>query len=118
MKTAIFLNTLLKDNLIDTVKPIAVISSLASPSTPVSPIPVVIQFTKDVTGFTIGDLTVGNGTKGTFVTVNGSLYTVNITPSGAGPLTVTVDIGAGTCADISGNTNSASVQFSIVYTGL
>ena len=118
IKASVFLNTLLKDNAIDTIKPIAVISSAASPSTAISPIPIVIQFTEDVTGFIVGDLTVGNGTAGTFATVNGSLYTAVITPDAPGPLTVTVDIAAGVCADVSGNTNSTSAQFSIDYTGL
>ena len=117
MKLSVYLSAVRsRDELVDTVKPDVVITSSASDPTAVSPIPVTFTFTEDVTGFVVGDITVGNGTAGSFATVNGSLYTASITPTGAGA--VTVDVAGGVCADVTGNTNNAAVQFSILYAGV
>lgn len=70
-------------------------------------------FSEAVTGFAVGDITVGNGTAGTFNTVSTSVYTAVITPTADG--TVTVDVGAGVCTDLAGNANEAATQFSIIY---
>ncbi len=42
---------------------------------------VTAQFSKDVIGFVIGDITVGNGTASNFVAVDGDTYTFDITPT-------------------------------------
>ena len=47
-----------------------------------------IQFSEDVTGFVVGDITVGNGTAGNFVAIDGDTYTADITPSADGAVTV------------------------------
>jgi hypothetical protein len=62
-----------------------------------------------VTGFVIGDITVGNGTAGNFAG-SGAVYTCDVTPTASA---VTVDVGAGVCADLAGNTNLAATQFAI-----
>jgi len=69
-----------------------------------------IDFSEDVTGFVVGDLTVGNGSAGSFAG-SGDAYTVTITPSADG--TVTVDLAAGVAQDDAGNDNTAATQFSI-----
>lgn len=69
-----------------------VISSAASNPTKVSPIPVTITFSTPVTGFVIGDVVVGNGTKSNF-SGSGTTYTLDVTPTAQG--LVTVDVAAG-----------------------
>jgi hypothetical protein len=71
-----------------------------------------IQFNENVTGFTIGDITVVNATLSDFVNVNNNRFTVNASPSGDG--TVSLSIAAGVCQDFSGNLNIASVVYSII----
>jgi len=71
---------------------------------------ITITFSESVTGFTINDLTVGNGTAGSF-SGSGTTYTAMITPSGDGP--VTVDIAADVAIDGAGNGNEAATQFSV-----
>jgi hypothetical protein len=70
-------------------------------------------FSEDVINFVVGDITVGNGSAGTFNTVSASVYTAIITPTATG--TVTVDVGAGVCTDAALNANTASNTFSILY---
>ena len=116
MKLSVFLMAVDRGRVLDLTKPAVVITSTDSSPTLVSPIPVTFTFTEDVTGFVVEDITVGGGTAGGFATVDGSLYTANITPSGPG--TVTVDVAADVCADVAGNLNTAAVQFSIEYIGV
>ncbi|WP_185152694.1 Ig-like domain-containing protein, partial [Fulvivirga aurantia] len=51
---------------------------------------VTFEFSEDVTGFTIGDIVVGNGSASNFVAVDGNTYTADITPSGTGNITIDV----------------------------
>jgi|GEM_PF-3023375 len=88
------------------------LTSGASEYTNNSPIPVVITFSKDVTGFTIGDITVTGGTKGALAG-SGKDYTIDITPAGDG--IVTVDVAAGTATDAAGNDNLAAPQLTRIY---
>jgi hypothetical protein len=66
-----------------------------------------------VSGFVVGDITVANGSAGTFSTVSELVYTAVITTTATG--TVTVDVAEGVCQDAAGNTNTAATQFSILY---
>lgn len=97
----------------DIVGPIPVISSDESSPTTESPIPVEINFDEDVTGFTVGDLIIGNGSASNFTSVSASSYTVDITPDGAG--TITIDIASGACEDGLSNSSQDADQFVIVY---
>ncbi|MFD2563993.1 beta strand repeat-containing protein [Aquimarina rubra] len=102
----------------ETIRPSVTITSTESPGpTGADPIPVTITFSESVTGFEITDLIVGNGTPGNFAG-SGTTYTADITPSGAGPLTITVDINADVALDSGGNGNIAAPQFSIDYDNL
>jgi hypothetical protein len=69
-------------------------------------------FSEDVTGFVVGDITVANGSAGTFSTVSASVYTAVITPTATGYVTVSVAQGA--CADAAANGNDASNVFTIM----
>lgn len=79
-----------------------------------SPIPVTITFNEPVTGFTGSDILINNGTilAGSF-SGSDSTYTVNITPSGQG--VVTIDVPAGVAQDAAGNSNNAAAQITINY---
>ena len=90
----------------DTINPTVHISSATDSLTNVTPIPVTITFSEDVTGFTVNDITVTNGVAGGFVSVSGSVYTALITPAGNGE--VIVDVLANTASDRAGNQNSVA----------
>ncbi|HTX91667.1 MAG TPA: Ig-like domain-containing protein [Anaerolineales bacterium] len=96
----------------DNVQPTVSITSTTTNPTNVSPIPLTITFNKAVTGFDVTDLAVGNGTAGNFAG-SGATYTVDITPTANGA--VTVDVAQGVAQDTSGNDNTAAVQFSTTY---
>jgi bacillolysin len=98
------------------VPPTVVISSSAGSSggnTSTSPIPVTVTFSQPVTGFVVGDVSVGNGTASGFGG-SGSTYTFNVTPAGNGLVTVDVPANAGQTS--TGDGNLAAAQFSLIYT--
>jgi hypothetical protein len=99
---------------VDITRPTVVITSSESSPTSASPIPITVTFSEAVSGFTVGDLIVANGTAGAFAATSTSVYTAEITPTGAGA--VTVDIYADSAIDTSGNGNYVATQFSITYT--
>jgi gliding motility-associated-like protein len=70
-------------------------------------------FSEDVTGFVIGDITLGNATASNFTTTSSSVYTALITPTADG--TVTVDIAADVANDAATNGNTVATQFSTLY---
>jgi len=102
--------------LVDGVAPTVVISSTAGASggsTGTSPIPFTVTFSESITGFTAGDLTVGNATISGF-SGSGTTYTFNATPTANGA--VTINVSANVAQDAAGNGNTAASQFSITYT--
>ena len=62
-------------------------------------------FDEDTYGFTRDDITISEGTKGTFTKVNQKKYTLVVTHSSDGSKTITVN--AGICYDLNGNPNIA-----------
>jgi len=96
----------------DDVAPTVVIDSTASDPTGISPIPVTATFSETVTGFVVGDITVGNGAASNFAG-SGAVYTFDVTPVIEDA--VTVDIAAGVAQDAATNPNEAATQFSITY---
>ncbi len=97
----------------DGTTPMVTISTTATDPTNVSPIPVSIVFSEDVTGFTISDLMVTNGTAGSFIQVDAANYTAVITPVSQG--TVTIDISANMAIDAAMNGNTVSNSLSVDY---
>lgn len=73
-----------------------------------NPYTVTIEFSEDVTGFTLSDLAVANGVASNLVQVDGNTWTADITPDGSG--TITIDIAAGTVQDAAGNANTTAAQ--------
>ncbi|MDI1255667.1 MAG: Ig-like domain-containing protein [Flavobacterium sp.] len=96
----------------DNSQPTVNINSATSSPTNSGSIPVTFTFSESVTGFTIGDVSVSNGSLSVF-SGSGTTYTATLTPSAAG--TVTVNVGANAANDAAGNGNTAATQFSIVY---
>lgn len=97
---------------VDNTAPTVSISSTALVTTNTSPITVTIEFSENVADFTVEDLTVGNGTKSNF-SGSGKNYTVDITPSRQGE--VTIDVAANIAHDVTGNNNTAATQLSRTY---
>jgi len=67
-------------------------------------------FSEGVTGFTVDDVSVVNGQKGTFTTVSSSVYTLVVTPTDNLTGNVTVDVAADVATDAAGNSNLVATQ--------
>ncbi len=64
-------------------------------------------FSEDVgTSFTADDVTVGNGTQGTFTQVNTTFYTLVVSPNANMLGAVTVNVAAGAFSDLAGNAST------------
>ncbi len=100
-----------KDIVIDSVAPTVAITS-TSPSLTNVAIPVTAKFSETVTGFVVGDISVTNGTAGSF-SGSGSTYTFVITPTSQG--SVSFYIPAATSVDVGGNANTVSNTISRTY---
>jgi hypothetical protein len=74
---------------------------------------VAATFSRDVTGFEAADIVVSNATLENFQQADGSTYTFNLVPQGAG--LVTADIAAGVAQDSQGTDNDAAQQFSRMF---
>ncbi len=72
---------------------------------------VTATFSEDVTGFALGDLTVGNGAASNFNATSATVYTATITPTALG--VVTVDVAADAAQDGANNNNTAATQLSV-----
>ena len=94
-----------------TVPSASITTNISSP-TNTSPIPVTITFSESVSNFTIDDISVSNGAASNFSGSNAA-YSVDITPTGDGM--VTVDVAADVVQDSEGNGNTAATQLSIIY---
>ncbi|WMJ72346.1 Ig-like domain-containing protein [Cytophagaceae bacterium ABcell3] len=98
----------------DRTAPTVTISSELDSPTNASPIIINFDFSKEVTGFNIGDIIVSGGTPNRF-SGDGSSYSVEINPDTDGE--ITVDVPAGVARDHAGNENTEAEQFSIIYDG-
>ena len=98
----------------DSLPPTVTMSSGVSDPTNTLLIPVTVQFSEPVTGFTADDILPGNSTVSNFVAVDGDTYTFDLTPGVPG--LVTADIAAGVATDLAGNGNTVATQFSRTFT--
>ena len=92
--------------------PTVSITSAAPSATHISPIPVTVTFDKPVSGFTIADITVGNGSARAFAGA-GANYSFDLAPTAPG--LVTADIAAAAAQDSSGAPNTAAPRFVRIY---
>lgn len=96
----------------DVTSPGATISTTGKNPTNTSPIPVVVTFTEDVTGFTVSDVTVLNGTKSNF-SGSGASYTLDVVPGANN--SVTVSVAAGAAEDAAGNKSLLASALRVKY---
>ncbi len=96
---------------IDNTAPTVSISSTASSLTNAA-IPVTVTFSESVTGFVVGDISVTNGTAGSF-SGSGASYTFSVTPSSQGA--VSISIAGSVAQDTATNANTASNTLNYTY---
>jgi hypothetical protein len=96
----------------DTTGPTIGLSSTSSDPTNTAPIPVSVNFSETVTGFTADDITVTNGSAGN-LQGSGAAYTFDLTPAGQG--LVSAEVAAGSVTDAAGNSNLDSASFTRTY---
>ena len=98
---------------VDNTAPTVTISSV--PATSTAWFLPKFTFSEAVTGFAVGDITLGNATASSFTTArNKTAYWVVVTPTTAG--TVTVDVSANAARDAAGNGNTAATRASSTFT--
>ncbi|MGH9801746.1 MAG: Ig-like domain-containing protein, partial [Blastocatellia bacterium] len=98
----------------DSVKPTLVLSTTAADPTNVSPFTVTATFSKPVTGFALGDISMTNGAASA-LSGGPSIYTFSVTPTSDG--LVSIDVGADVATDSVGNGNTAAATLSRTYDG-
>jgi hypothetical protein len=96
----------------DTTGPTIVMSSASTDPTNTAPIPVSVDFSETVTGFTADDIAVTNGSAGN-LQGSGTAYTFDLTPASQG--LVSVEIASGSVTDAAGNSNPDSTSFTRTY---
>jgi len=93
---------------LDTTAPSVAITD-DTPGTATSDVTYTFTFSESVTGFTVDDVDVTGGSKGTF-NGSGSSYTLVVTPDASSTTDITVDVGIGVATDTAGNNNTAATQ--------
>lgn len=98
--------------IVDTKAPTVVITEDESGVGNIAGADIVYTFTfsEAVTGFDATDVTVVNGTKGTFTAVSSTVYTLAVTPTAGYEGNVTVDVAAGKADDANINPNTVAKQ--------
>ena len=98
---------------VDNTAPTVTISGV--PSSSDAPFTATFTFSEAVTGFAVGDITLGNATASSFTVTSTMVYTALVTPTAAGA--VTVDVSANAAQDAAGNGNTAATRANSTYTG-
>ena len=93
---------------VDNTAPTVTISGVPSASD--APFTATFTFPEAVTGFAVGDITLGNATASSFTVTSTTVYTALVTPAAAGA--VTVDVPANAAQDAAGNGNTAAARAS------
>lgn len=101
-------NVILVDTIIPTV---ALTTSAPNPTN--STFTVTATFSEAVTGMALGDFVIGNGTPSAFSGVSSTVYTVLVTPTTDGA--VTIDMAAAIAQDAFLNDNTGATQLSRTY---
>ncbi|MCZ8352419.1 MAG: Ig-like domain-containing protein, partial [Rhizobium sp.] len=97
----------------DTVPPTVTITSSEAGTINVADgaVTYTFQFSEAVSGFTADDITVENGTKGTFTQVDADTYTLVVTPAAGFTGNLTVGVAAAVATDAASNPNVAAIPF-------
>ncbi|MEM9325940.1 MAG: Ig-like domain-containing protein, partial [Bacteroidota bacterium] len=77
------------------------------------PFTVTIRFSEAVSGFEVSDVVVQNALASNFQATASDIYTIDITPTGAGD--VAIDVNGAVATDVAGNANSAAFQAVIIF---
>ena len=96
---------------VDNTAPTVTISGV--PATSDAPFTATFTFSEAVTGFAVGDITLGNATASSFTATSTTVYTALVTPAADGA--VTVDVPANAAQDADGNGNTAATRASSIY---
>lgn len=91
------------------------VTSSESGSTNLSPFEVSVVFSEVVSGFELADITVVNGAASNLDTSDNKTFTVDITPTSEGTVSVSVAASVATDENTGGKNNTASSTFSITY---
>jgi len=94
---------------IDTTPPSVEIQNAPASVNSTAAFPVTFEFSEDVSGFILSDISVDNGAASNFQIVDGNTYTADITPDGNGSITIDV------AADVAGNANTAATQVVVLF---
>jgi len=97
---------------VDNDPPIATITTTSPNPVNTPTFPVTITFSEEVSGFTLSDIFINNGTGANF-SGGPTVFTMDVTATNFG--TVSVDVPIGAAQDGAGNPNPASDQFTILY---
>ena len=103
---------------LDTTSPTVQIVGATNPNPSTGAVTIGFNFNEAVTGFDADDVTLVNGTKGSFTATDSSRYTLVVTPaSSAAPQSMTLNVAAGAATDTAGNASAAAAQWlaSILY---
>ncbi|UXX79707.1 choice-of-anchor L domain-containing protein [Reichenbachiella carrageenanivorans] len=93
---------------IDTTPPTVDIQDEPTVIVSASAFTVTLSFSEDVSNFVLSDVIVGNGFASNFKVIDGSTYTVDITPDMSDD--VTIDVPAIVANDVANNNNTAAIQ--------
>ena len=86
------------------------ISTTATEPTITATIPVTFTFAATAAGFTASDVAISNGTPGTLVDAGGGVFTMAVTPSAGGLVTIAVAAGACTVGAVGNESASLTVN--------
>ena len=98
---------------VDNTAPTVTISGV--PATSDAPFTATFTFPEAVTGFAVGDITLGNASASSFTSTSTTVYAALVTPTATGA--VTVDVPANAAQDAAGNGNTAATRATSTYTG-
>jgi hypothetical protein len=96
---------------VDMNSPSVVITRTSGSGSVSSTFNITLTFNEDVTGLTVADIGVTNGTADNLVAVSAMIYTADITPDLSGD--VIIDLPAGAASDLAGNPNSEAFPLTI-----
>lgn len=88
-----------------------------APSTASDAFTITIAFNEDVTGFEVGDISVANGSAGSFQMVDAATYSAEISPVASldDGSEIAINIEEGTATDVAGNENIAATEVIVIY---
>ncbi len=101
---------------VPTTPPTPTLSTTVTDPTRTSPIALAVNFDEDVTGFDASDLTATNGTVTGFTAIDARSFTVEVTPTNQGVVTITAAAGGAT--DAAGNASLVSNTITLTFDSL